>query len=80
MTVAAMRLGDSMKAGFSCRKAQTVVYIMGGFDQHGALLKRLGKHKSSRSCLYITNLKNIDLAVLEELIKADWDHMTKKYG
>ena len=57
-----------MITGLSPRKTALTVYIMQGFDRYNDQLSRLGKHKRSRSCLYITRLENIDLAVLEEIV------------
>lgn len=62
--------GDSCLAGFSPRKAAVTVYLMMGFAKFGPLLKKLGKHKKSGGCcLYITRLSDVDLDVLEELIR-----------
>jgi len=63
------REGDWMVAGFSPRKANLTVYIMGGFDAHQDLLAHLGRHTTSKGCLYIKRLSDIDLAVLRELIE-----------
>lgn len=62
------REGDSFLAGFSPRKQNTVIYITDGCKEHTSLLDRLGKHKSSVSCLYINKLEDVDMAVLEELL------------
>lgn len=51
------------------RKAALTVYIMAGFPEYGALLKRLGPHKKSVSCLYLKSLEGIDLKVLERMIR-----------
>lgn len=45
------REGDSLLTGFSPRKQALTVYIMGGFSKFDALMKRLGKHKTGKSCL-----------------------------
>jgi nucleoid DNA-binding protein len=74
------REGDWMRAGFSPRKANLVLYIMPGFKQYEALLKKLGKHKTGKSCLYITKLADVDGAVLRDLITRAWKHMEAKYG
>lgn len=66
--------------GFSPRKAALTVYIMPGFGAYGALMKRLGKHKTGRSCLYITKLDDVDLGTLEALIRESVDWMKEKYG
>ncbi|MCP2016165.1 hypothetical protein [Qipengyuania citrea] len=42
-------------------------------------LERLGKHTRGKSCLYVNKLADIDLAVLEEMIRADWAEMNRRY-
>jgi len=73
------RKGDAMRTGFSPRKANMVVYIMPGYTDFSAILDRLGKHKLGKSCLYINKLADVDLDVLEELIRAGLADMAKKY-
>ncbi len=41
---------------------------MSGFKKYNALLKKLGKHKTGKSCLYIKRLDDIDMDVLTQLI------------
>lgn len=74
------REGDWMKIGFSPRKANLVLYIMPGFDSYDALLKRLGRHKTGKSCLYINTLSDVDDNVLRQLASRSWNKMTEKYG
>jgi hypothetical protein len=63
------REGDWMLTGFSPRKENLTLYIMGGFDPHQNLLKKLGKHKTSAGgCLYIKKLDDVDTEVLQELV------------
>ena len=64
------REGDFLATGFSPRKANMSIYIMPGYQDYGALMERLGKHKLGKSCLYVNKLADIDLEVLEELIRA----------
>lgn len=70
--------GDWMLAGFSPRKQNLTLYIMLGFAHYTDLLKALGKHKTSVSCLYINKLADVDQKVLEELIKQSYIDMKKK--
>jgi hypothetical protein len=63
------REGDWMLTGFSPRKQNLTLYLMGGFDAQANLLKKLGKHKTSVGCLYIKKLADVDKRVLKELIK-----------
>jgi hypothetical protein len=64
------REGDWFLVGFAPKKSALTVYLMAGFAESVPLLKRLGKFKKSGgSCLYITRLSDIDLEVLEEMIR-----------
>ncbi|MEM1132906.1 MAG: DUF1801 domain-containing protein [Pseudomonadota bacterium] len=80
------REGDMCRTGFSPRKANLSLYIMGPYCddetrvKRDALLEKLGKHKMSKACLYITRLKNVDMAVLEQLIRDNWDYMNRTYA
>jgi len=56
------------KIGFSPRKANLTLYLMDMKSQTDAL-KKLGKHKVGGGCLYINKLEDIDLKVLEGMIK-----------
>jgi len=73
------REGDSFRLGLSPRKANLVIYIIPGFKDYQAYLDRLGKCKTSVSCLYITRLDNIDLGVLAELMERSFKDMQAKY-
>ena len=60
--------GDMPRVGFSPRSANLVLYV-GGFPEYEALLAKLGKHKSSKACLYLGKLADVDLGVLEEIAR-----------
>jgi hypothetical protein len=62
------REGDWMLTGFSPRKQNLTLYLMGGFDVEKDLLKKLGKYKTSVGCLYIKKLDDVDKKVLKELV------------
>jgi len=72
--------GDWPLTGFSPRKQNLTLYIMLGFADYQDLLKDLGKHKTSVSCLYINKLADVDMAVLENLIKKSYIALKKKYN
>lgn len=72
--------GDWPLTGFSPRKQNLTLYIMPGFNGYGDLLKDLGKHKTSVSCLYINKLADIDLKVLEKLVRQSYEDAKKQYG
>jgi len=69
------REGDWFLTGFSPRKQNLTVYIMAGFDAYEALMKRLGKYKTGKSCLYIKRLEDVDPKVLRELVRQSADHV-----
>lgn len=69
-----------MMIGFSPRKSDLTLYIMPGFDAFAPLMKKLGKHKSAKSCLYLKNLSDVDPTVLQALIDRSVAWMRKKYA
>lgn len=69
--------GDWPLTGFSPRKQALTIYIMPGFDEHAQLLEKIGKHTTSVSCLYVKKLADIDLEILEELIRKSVVQMKK---
>jgi hypothetical protein len=72
------REGDWMITGFSPRKGDLTLYIMGGFDESPGLMKRLGKYKTSKACLYIKKLADVDLKVLRQLVEKSVKKMADK--
>ena len=62
------REGEWPVTGFSPRKNDLTLYLMPGFEQQAALMAKLGKHKTGKSCLYLKRLADVDRVVLEELI------------
>lgn len=77
------REGTMCRAGFSPRKANLVLYLMGNYvdrqAEADALFARLGKHKTGASCLYINKLADVDLEALEGLVQLSWDVMNARY-
>jgi hypothetical protein len=63
------REGDSPITGFSPRKGDLTLYIMGGFEPVSDLMARLGKHKTAKSCLYLKKLDDVDLGVLKRIVE-----------
>lgn len=63
--------GEMCRVGFSPRSANLVLYV-GGFDEYDALLTTLGKHKRSAACLYLTKLADVDMSVLEEIVRRSY--------
>ncbi len=59
---------DWFVMGFSPRKQNLTLYISGTVEKQQTLLKKLGKHKTGKGCLYINKLEEVDMAVLKEII------------
>ncbi len=64
------REGDWFLVGFSPRKRNLTLYLMGGLAALQPILERLGKHSCGKGCLYVKRLSDHDPAVLRELIEA----------
>ncbi|MDH3304776.1 MAG: DUF1801 domain-containing protein [Gammaproteobacteria bacterium] len=73
------REGDFMITGFSPRKQALTLYVIPGFRHFEALMSRLGKYKTGKSCLYIRRLSDVDEQVLKRLIAASVRYMRKHY-
>lgn len=72
--------GDWPLTGFSPRKQSLTLYLSFGFEPYEVLLAKLGKHKTSKGCLYINKLADVDLKVLEELIGKSFEDSKKQYA
>ena len=69
-TYASGREGDAPLAAFSPRKPELVIYAMGGmFEQEPELMAKLCKCKTTKGCLYVKRLDDIDMKVLKALLK-----------
>ena len=71
--------GESCRLGFSPRKAELVLYVLTGAPGEEARLARLGKHRTGKSCLYVKKLADVDMAVLEEIVRAALAQMEERY-
>ena len=66
-------------AAFSPRKSDLTVYVGGGCGRYAELMKKLGKHRTGKVCLYIKRLADADMKVLRELVPASVRYMREKY-
>jgi len=71
--------GDWHLVGFSPRKKNLTLYIMSGFGGFEKLMAKLGKYTTGKSCLYIRQLDDVDVATLRKLIEGSVADMRKKY-
>lgn len=62
------READWFLMGFSPRKQNLTFYIMSGIENFPGHLKKLGKYKLSKSCLYINKLNEVNIDVLMKLL------------
>lgn len=71
--------GNWFLTGFSPRKKNLTIYIMSGFEHYQELMERLGTYKTGTSCLYVNRLNDIDLKVLETVVKKSVIYLRDKY-
>jgi hypothetical protein len=66
------REGDGHTIGFYPRKGRITVYLMDGTVRHSDLLAKLGKHSTTGYCVYIRQLSDVQLPVLEQIIRESY--------
>ena len=73
--------GDACVVGFSSRKGDLSVYLMCGWEspEKQALLARLGRHRLGKACLYLKRLADVQLPVLEELVRLSVAETRRRY-
>jgi hypothetical protein len=72
---------DWFFVGFSPRKDSLSLYLTCDLSQYKGLLKKLGKHKHGKGCLYVKKLDDIDRDVLQQFVEravADAKKLTKQ--
>ena len=72
--------GNAPLLGFSPRKSAISLYVFTGLEEHESLLTSLGKFKRGKACLYVNKLSDVDLNILEQLIKRSYDDAVKTYS
>ena len=73
------REGDMLLIGFSPRKQNLAIYLTDGCHNYKEELVQLGPHKTGKSCLYITQLKKIDLVVLKQILTSSYNKVKALY-
>ena len=71
--------GDAPLAGFSPRKDSLVLYFASEYENREVLLSQLGKHKSSKACVYVKRLSDIDIKILQTMIVNSMNYARKLY-
>ena len=74
------REGDGHVIGFYPRKGKITVYLMDGTVRYSELLARLGKHTTSRVCVYIKRLSDIELPILEQIFQQSYEYIKSQDG
>ena len=74
------REGDGHCLGFYPRKGKTTIYLMDGTARHSDLLAHLGKHTTSRVCIYIKGLSDIQLPILEQVLRDSYAFIKSQDG
>ncbi|MES2606413.1 MAG: DUF1801 domain-containing protein [Pseudomonadota bacterium] len=72
--------GDMCMIGFSPRASALTLYVLHDIAEREELLAQLGKHKTGKGCLYINKLADVDLKVLEKLIRTSYQWIKAKYS
>jgi hypothetical protein len=70
------REGDAVAAGFAARRAASTIYVLDGVGAHADLLENLGPHTTGVGCIYIKDLRDVDLGVLEAIVARSYATLT----
>ena len=71
--------GSAPLAGFASRANAIALYLSLSPELREALLKKFGKHKTGKGCIYIQKLEDIDTAVFIKMVKNSIVHLKEKY-
>ncbi len=74
------REGDCQTIGFYPRKDKITIYLMDGTPRYTESLARLGKHTTSRVCVYFKRLSDIELSILEQIIQESYKYIMSQDG
>jgi hypothetical protein len=74
------REGDAPLMALSARVNAITIYIGSAFEERESLLAQLGKHKTGKGCLYIKQLKDIDVSLLLKMVALSVAHRQNGAG
>lgn len=74
------RKGEAHTIAFYPRKGKFTVYLMDGTERYAELLAKLGKHTTTGYCVYFKRLSDIELPVLEQIVKQSYEHISELYN
>jgi hypothetical protein len=70
------REGDGHIIGFYPRRGKITVYLMDGTARHAALLASLGPHSLTGYCVYLKRVSDVDLDVLERIVRSSFEYIS----
>lgn len=70
------RKGEAHTLGFYPRKGKITVYLMDGTARYSELLAKLGKHTTTGYCVYIKQLSDIELPILQQILQKSYNNIT----
>lgn len=74
------REGDALVIGFYPRKGKITVYLMDGTARYSELLAKLGKHSATGYCVYIKQLSDVNLPILEQMLQLSYEYIKSQDG
>lgn len=74
------REGDAQIISFYPRKGKITIYLMDGTVRYSDLLTQLGKHTTSRVCLYFKRLSDLNLPILEQILQQSYQYVKSQDG
>ena len=74
------RTGEAPLAAFAIRGRELVVYVMAEGEKQRSLLRKVGKHRMGKTCLYFKRLADLDESVLEKLVVGSIAEARQRYG
>ena len=74
------REGDGFVIGFRPRKGKTTLYLMDGTARYSELLAKLGRHTTTGYCVYIMRLSDVELPILEQIIRKSYKYIKSQDG
>ncbi len=72
------REGDGQIIGFYPRKGKITIYLMDGTARYSGLLAKLGKHTTTGYCVYVKQISDIQLPILEQIVQQSYEHIKSK--
>ena len=71
---------DWMKIGFSPRAQNLTLYVLCNSPEQNELLKKLGRHKTGKGCLYINKISDVNIDVLKKVINYGYSRKGALYA